>query len=92
MDEPVNRTGRWAYHVRFEGGPRDATQTVVPALETGEPPEVLLTPGRPEWVYILGGAPRADGSLPYWWMRGIKLAEQRRRIGQRPEVQNSTTA
>jgi hypothetical protein len=79
MDWPQDRKGRWAYHVRFEDGPRDATQAVIPALDTGEPPELLLTPGRPDWIYILAGGARHDGSLPYLWMPASKVAALRRR-------------
>jgi hypothetical protein len=71
---------------RFEEGPRDGTMAVVPALESGEPPEMLLTPGRPDWVYVLAGAPRHDGSLPYLHMSPTKAAATRRigRLATRP--------
>jgi hypothetical protein len=90
--EPLHdRSRRLGYRVRFEGGPRDAKQTVVPALDTGGPPELLLTPGRPDWVYVLAGAPRADGSLPYWWMPSLRLAAPQGRTGLRPEGPDTTT-
>ena len=68
--QPERRT----HIVRFEEGPRDGTQTAVLALESGEPPEILLTPGRPDQVYILAGGPRRDGSLPYLHMSPSKAA------------------
>ena len=75
MHEPEPQMPERRSHIaRFEGGPRDGTVTVVLALETGQPPEILLTPGRPDWVYILGGAPRRDGSLPYLHMSPTKAA------------------
>lgn len=60
---------RHPIHVaRFVDGPRDRQQALVPALETGQPPELLLTPGRSEWIYVRAGAPWRDGSLPYLYM------------------------
>lgn len=69
-EQPVRRT----HIARFEEGPRDGTQVAVLALESGEPPEILLTPGRPDQVYVLAGAPRRDGSLPYLHMSPSKAA------------------
>ena len=57
-----------SYTVTFLGGPRARTQATVTSLVSGEAPDVLLTPGRPDWLYVLAGAARADGSLPYLWM------------------------
>ncbi len=65
---------RQTYLARFEEGPRDGTLTAVLALESGEPPEVLLTPGRRNEVYVLAGGPRRDGSLPYLHMPPSKAA------------------
>ena len=59
---------RRTHVVRFVEGPRDGQVMTVMALESGEPPEILLTPGRPEWVYLRAGAPKHDGSLPYLHM------------------------
>ena len=78
MDLPSARDERRSYPVRFEGGPRDATQTVVASLDSGQPPDVLLTPGRPGWVYVLAGGARDDGSLPYLWMPRTRIASLRR--------------
>jgi hypothetical protein len=75
MPEPEPQVPERRSHIaRFEGGPRDGTMTVVLGLESGQPPEILLTPGRPDWVYVLGGAPRRDGSLPYVHMSPTKAA------------------
>ena len=68
MDRPPDGNAGRTYYARFEGGPRDATMTVVPGLDSGQPPELLLTPGRPNWIYVLAGGARKDGSLPYLWM------------------------
>lgn len=64
---------------RFEDGPRDGTTCVVMALESGQPPDILLTPGQPEWIYLLAGGPRRDGSLPYTHMPPSKAAWVRAR-------------
>jgi hypothetical protein len=66
------------YRARFEDGPRDATQAVVLGLDSGQPPDILLTPDRPDWVYVLAGAGREDGSLPYLWMPKGRVAALRR--------------
>ena len=78
MESPPDQDRRASYHVRFEGGPRDATQTVVLGLDSGQPPDLLLTPGRRGWVYVLAGGAREDGSLPYLWMPRAKVASLRR--------------
>ena len=65
---------RRSHLARFEGGPRDGTVVPVLALESGQPPEILLTPGQPGWVYVLGGAPRRYGSLPYVHMSPTKAS------------------
>ena len=63
---------RRTHVARFVDGPRDRESVVVPALESGQPPELLLTPGKPEWVYVRAGAQRPDGSLP----RALQVAER----------------
>jgi len=67
---------------RFIDGPRDGQSAVVPPLESGQPPELLLTPGKSEWVYVRAGAPWRDGSLPYLHMspsRAILIPSRHRR-------------
>lgn len=73
MDRPRDWNERRTYYARFEGGPRDATQTVVLGLDSGQPPDLLLTPGRRGWIYVLAGGARGDGSLPYIWMPRSKV-------------------
>ncbi len=46
---------------------------------SGQPPDILLTPGRPEWIYLLAGGPRADGGLPYTFMSPSRAALVRSR-------------
>ncbi len=70
---------RPTYVVRFEAGPRDGTVTAVLGLESGEPPDILLTPGQPDWTYVLAGGPRGDGSLPYLHMPQRRAARVRAR-------------
>lgn len=76
---PKNRPQFRTLLARFEDGPRDGTLTYVLALESGQPPEILLTPGRPEWIYILAGGPRSDESLPYLYMPPARAARVRAR-------------
>jgi hypothetical protein len=64
------------YAARFERGPRDGSVTSIVSLDTGQPPDVLLDAGQSSGVYALAGGPRADGSLPYWWMPRRKAAAQ----------------
>jgi hypothetical protein len=59
---------------RFVDGPRDGGLTTVLALESGQPPDILLTPGRPDWIYLLAGGLRRDGSLPYLYMPPSRAA------------------
>ncbi len=78
MDSPQDRFERRTYRVRFDGGPRDAAQTAVLSLDSGQPPDILLTPGKPDWIYVLAGGARRDGSLPYLWMpHGRRVAALR---------------
>jgi hypothetical protein len=77
---------RRTHVARFVDGPRDREAVVVPALESGEPPEVVLTPGRPDWVYVRAGAQGRDGSLPYLYMPPSRLtwssrSQQRKSVG-----------
>jgi hypothetical protein len=65
---------RQTYVAHFEDGPRRRTFAAVLALESGQAPDVLLTPGRPDWVYVRAGAERRDGSLPYLHMPPSKVA------------------
>lgn len=74
MDQSQHPDQRPTYLVRFEGGPRDATQTAVLGLDSGRPPDVLLTPGHPSWFYVLAGGARTDGSWPYLWMPESRVA------------------
>lgn len=78
----MERSRRWSdrptFTARFEDGPRDATLTSVLALDSGQPPDLLLTPDRQSWVYVLAGGEREDGTLPYVWMPREKVAALRR--------------
>lgn len=74
MERSQNWLERQTYAVRFEDGPRDATVAFVLALDSGLPPELLLTPGQRDEVYVLAGGQRDDGSLPYLWMPKQKVA------------------
>jgi len=68
---------RWTFAAKFEDGPRQGTVVSVLSLESGQPPDVLLIPGRSDGVYVLAGGARRDGSMPYWWMSRTRLAALR---------------
>jgi hypothetical protein len=69
---------------RFERGPRDASAASIVGLDFGQPPDLLLVPGRLDGIYVLAGGARADGSLPYWWMSRTRLAALRALGHRRP--------
>jgi hypothetical protein len=71
--------GRRTHVARFVDGPRDRQTADVPAMESGQAPEIVLTPGRPEWLYVRAGAPWPDGSLPYLYMPPSRVAWNRSR-------------
>lgn len=83
---------RPTYAARFEDGPRGATVAYVLALDSGQPPELLLTPDRHDWVYVLAGGEREDGSLPYVWMPNEKVTALRRLGRRRPADGVSNTS
>jgi hypothetical protein len=76
---------RRTHIARLVDGPRDREATVVEALGSGEPPEVVLTPGRPEWLYVRAGAQGQDGSVPYLYMPPSRVnwnrSQARRSVG-----------
>jgi hypothetical protein len=65
------------FAARFDGGTRHGTMALVRGLESGQPPDVVRDPSRPDGVYLLAGGPRADGCLPYWWITWTRLASLR---------------
>lgn len=82
MQHSESWSDRQTYVAHFEDGPREATVAFVLALDSGQPPELLLTPGRRGDVYVLAGGQREDGSLPYLWMPKEKVAALQR-LGRR---------
>ena len=83
MERPPSWSAQRTYVARFEDGPRDASTSVIVGLESGEPPDLLLTPGQPDAVYMLAGGQREDGSLPYIWMPKSKVSALRRMADRR---------
>ena len=73
MERSWDSSGRPTFAARFDGGPRHGTVAFVVGLDSGQPPDVLRTPGRSDGFYLLAGGPRGDGSLPYWWMTRQRL-------------------
>jgi len=84
MERSWDPSGRRTFAARFEGGPRHGTVALVLGLESGQPPDLIRKPGRPDGVYLLAGGARRDGSLPYWWMTRTRLAALRARGERRP--------
>ena len=78
MERTPNWSAQRTYVARFEDGPRAASTSVILGLESGQPPDLLLTPGQPDAVYMLAGGEREDGSLPYIWMPRSKVSALRR--------------
>ena len=91
MEHPQSLSERQTYTARFEDGPRDATLTFVLALDSGQPPDLLLTPERRDWIYVLAGGAREDGSLPYLWMPKEKVAALKRLGRRRPADRAAST-
>ena len=79
MEHPPGSSERRTFAARFDHGPRHGTVAFVVGLESGQPPDLIRTPGQPTGVYLLAGGARRDGSLPYWWMSRARLAALRAR-------------
>ena len=92
MERPQSWSDRPTYTAWFEDGPRGATAASVLALDSGQPPELLLTPDRRDWVYVLAGGQREDGSLPYLWMPNEKVAALQRLGRRRPADRVTNTS
>jgi hypothetical protein len=92
MERTPNWSAQRTYVARFEDGPRDASTSVILGLESGQPPDLLLTPGQPDAVYMLAGGERDDGSLPYIWMPRSKVSAlhrmAERRAAKRPRAKS----
>ncbi len=84
MHNPRTWSDQPTYTARFEDGPRSSTVVFVLALDSGQPPELLLTPNRSDGVYVLAGGERADGSLPYMWMSRSRVTALQRLGRRRP--------
>jgi hypothetical protein len=84
MERSPNSSDRQTYAAWFEDGPRDGTVAFVLALDSGLPPELLLTPDRPGDIYVRAGGERGDGGLPYLWMPRSKVAALQRLGKRRP--------
>lgn len=92
MESSRDWSERRTFVARFERGPRDATTASIVGLECGQPPDLLLSPGHLEGIYVLAGGARADGSLPYWWMSRTRLAALRALGDRRPADRSANTA
>jgi hypothetical protein len=92
MERSRSWSDRTTYSARFEDGPRGATVAYVLALDSGQPPDLLLTPGRLDWVYALAGGQREDGTLPYLWMPNERVAALQRLGRRRPADRVTNTS
>jgi hypothetical protein len=72
------------YRARLEGGPRHGRKVALRAGPLGGPPDFVH--GDEEGIYALAGAPRQDGTLPYWWMPWTRAALLRRIVPQTGDV------
>lgn len=92
MEHSPSWSDRPTYTARFEDGPRDATLAFVLALDSGMPPELLVTPDRPDEIYVLAGGERGDGSLPYRYMPRSRVIALQRLGRRRPADQDAATS
>jgi hypothetical protein len=64
------------YQARLRGGPDDGALVRISALPGGAPPDFLDARPEDPGLYVLAGAPHADGSLPYWFMSSLQAAQE----------------
>lgn len=72
------------YQARLRGGPDDGALVYVSPLPGGAPPDFFHAGPDDPGVYVLAGAPRADGSLPYLFISSLPCAPG-------PELDRSST-
>jgi hypothetical protein len=65
-----------AYRARLRGGPDDGAVVDVSALPGGGPPDFFHAGPADPGMYVLAGAPYADGSLPYWFISSLPAIEE----------------
>lgn len=63
-----------AYRARLRGGPDDGALVPVTPLPGGAPPDFFHAGPDDPGVYVLAGAPRDDGTLPYWFISSLPMA------------------
>lgn len=71
MERDTTTTLPKAYRARLRGGPDDGAIVDVSALPGGGPPDFFHAGPDDPGMYVLAGAPRQDGSLPYWFMSSL---------------------
>lgn len=64
------------YHAKLRGGPDDGALVRVTPLPNGAPPDFFHAGPDDSGVYVLAGAPHEDGSLPYWFISSLPMAEE----------------
>lgn len=76
MDQSTTTTTSQPYIARLRGGPDDGALVRVVPLPGGSPPDFFHAGPDDPGVYVLAGAPREDGSLPYWFIPSLPQAEE----------------
>jgi hypothetical protein len=71
MERATTTTLPSAYRARLRGGPDDGAVVHVSALPGGGPPDFFHAGPDDPGMYVLAGAPRDDGSLPYWFVSSL---------------------
>jgi hypothetical protein len=67
MLERRTRPDEELFVARLTGGPKDGAVVIVSALADGGPPDVFEPDDHVDGLYVLGGSPQADGTMPYIW-------------------------
>jgi hypothetical protein len=67
MLERTTRPDEDLFVARLTGGPKDGAVVIVSAVAAGGPPDVFEPDDHLDGLYVLGGSPQADGTMPYLW-------------------------
>jgi hypothetical protein len=76
MEQGIDSRTLQTYHARLRGGPDDGALVLVSPLPSGAPPDFFHAGPDDPGVYVLAGAPLADGSLPYWFISSLPRTDE----------------
>ena len=76
MDRVTTSTPLRPYTARLRGGPDDGALVRVVPAPGGAPPDFFHAGPDDPGIYVLAGACREDGSLPYWFVPSLPRAEE----------------